>query len=118
MSYLLAGLAGGFISGMGIGGGTLLIPLLVIFLHMGQKEAQLMNLVFFIPTAVIALIVHFKEKNVKVKAGLRIIPYGILGALLGAFFMTRISESWMQKLFAFLVFALGILEIRKTFRKK
>lgn len=113
MSYLLAGLAGGFISGMGIGGGTLLIPLLVIFLHTGQKEAQLMNLVFFIPTALIALGVHFKEKNVKVRSGLRIIPYGILGALLGAFLMTRFSEGFMQKLFSVLIFTLGILEFRK-----
>ena len=46
---ILAGIVGGIIGGMGMGGGTLLIPILTIFLDVPQKNAQAINLVAFIP---------------------------------------------------------------------
>ncbi len=48
---------------MGIGGGTILIPSLVFFTELNQKQAQGINLIVFIPVAIIALIIHFKEKK-------------------------------------------------------
>ena len=57
---ILAGIVGGIIGGMGMGGGTLLIPILTIFLDVEQKNAQAINLVAFIP---MAIIVKYKEKG-------------------------------------------------------
>ena len=57
----LAGLASGIISGMGMGGGAVLIPVLVLVANPGQHIAQSVNLLYFIPTAVAALIIHFKN---------------------------------------------------------
>ena len=48
MSFI-AGLVGGILGGMGMGGGTLLVPILTVFLSMAQKTSQFMNLVAFIP---------------------------------------------------------------------
>ena len=62
--YGFAGLVGGLIGGMGMGGGTLLIPLLSIFYSVGQHTAQAVNLVSFIPMAVVTLIIHIKNKLV------------------------------------------------------
>ena len=71
--FVIFGALGGILGGMGMGGGTLLIPLLTIFTNTKQKEAQGINLIVFIPMAVIALIIHFKNKLVLVKRSIFLI---------------------------------------------
>ena len=66
MILILIGLISGIISGMGIGGGTILIPALTIILNMEQKTAQAINLIYFIPTAVTAVITHLKANNIEI----------------------------------------------------
>ena len=61
----VSGIAAGVLGGMGMGGGTILIPLLTIFFNVGQKEAQAINLVSFIPMAMVSLVIHIKNKRVK-----------------------------------------------------
>ena len=61
----LAGLVSGIVGGMGMGGGTLLIPILTIFLSFKQKSAQAINLLVFIPMSLVALVIHIKNKFVK-----------------------------------------------------
>ena len=58
---IIAGILGGIAGGMGMGGGTLTIPILTIFLSVGQLEAQGINLVAFIPMSIVALIIHAKN---------------------------------------------------------
>ena len=65
--YVFAGLLGGILGGMGMGGGTLLIPLLSIFYNVSQHSAQAVNLISFIPMAVVALVIHIKNKRVDFK---------------------------------------------------
>ena len=60
--YIIAGLLGGVLGGMGMGGGTLLIPILTIFLAFEQKNAQAINLLAFIPMSIVAIIIHIKNK--------------------------------------------------------
>ncbi len=57
----LCGVAGGLIGGMGMGGGTLLIPLLTLFLGVPQGAAQGVNLLSFLPMSFVALSVHAKN---------------------------------------------------------
>ena len=59
--WLAAGLAGGVLGGMGLGGGTLLIPLMTMFAHIPQKTAAAINLMGFVPMAAAALVVHAKN---------------------------------------------------------
>ena len=61
---VVIGFFSGIISGMGIGGGTILIPALILILELDQHQAQGVNLIYFIPTAVVALITQTKNKNV------------------------------------------------------
>ena len=62
--YILFGALGGLIGGMGMGGGTILIPLLTLFLNVPQLQAQTINLISFIPMAIVSLIIHIKNKLV------------------------------------------------------
>ena len=62
---VLCGFAGGVLGGMGMGGGTALIPLLTIFLGLPQTVAQGINLISFLPMSLLALSVHFKNGLLK-----------------------------------------------------
>ena len=106
-----AGFVSGIISGMGIGGGTVLIPVLSIFFDMPQKSVQSINLVYFIPTATAALINHIKNNRVE-KSNLKfIIPAGILGALLGGFTALGLDNGILRRLFGTFLLLMGVREI-------
>jgi len=111
----LIGAFSGIVSGMGIGGGTILIPALSIFLNINQHNAQGVNLLYFIPTAVVALFVHFKNKSLDFKTALPIILSGVAGAAGGAIVAGVMSADILRKFFAIFLFAMGLYEI---FKKK
>lgn len=103
---MLVGLISGVIGGMGMGGGTLLIPLLTIFLSFPQKSAQGINLLVFIPMSLFALIIHMKNKLVDFKVGIPIVCSGIIFSIMGSLLASNISNEFLQKVFA--VFLLGV----------
>jgi uncharacterized membrane protein YfcA len=111
--YVLAGLAAGVVSGMGIGGGAILIPALTIFLGMSQQNAQHINLLYFIPTALIALRVHKKEGNIEKKGLVPLILWGLPGAVAGSLVAVKIDENYLRKGFAVFLLAMAAYEITK-----
>ena len=110
----LIGLAAGIISGMGMGGGAILIPALVLAVSPEQHIAQSVNLLFFIPTAMIALIIHIKNKKIDFKMALPIIAFGLCGAFLGSWLAIRLAGSDLRKLFGIFLLAMSGYEM---FRK-
>ena len=110
---ILAGVASGIISGLGIGGGVILIPILVMLLNVAQQTAQGVNLLYFIPTAIIALVIHFKNKLVDKKLAVILAISGILGALAGSFVAVRMQNGVLQKIFAGFLLIIGLVEIFK-----
>lgn len=115
---ILSGLAAGVISGMGIGGGTILIPALSIFLSIDQHVAQGVNLLYFIPTAAVALCVHIKNKAINYKIALPIVLLGIAGAVGGSALALVIHSALLKKLFGGFLFLMGIYEICKKDKQK
>lgn len=113
MILFIIGLMSGIISGMGIGGGTILIPSLVLFTELNQKEAQGVNLIVFIPIAIVALIVHFKEGNIETKTSKWIILGGIFGAIIGSLFAMKIKPNSLKKYFGIFLLFIGIYELLK-----
>lgn len=106
----VAGAVGGVLGGMGMGGGTLLIPILTFFFEIEQKDAQLINLLSFVPMAIIALILHAKNKLIKMKG---LIPLAICALLLsvGGSFLVRLVEGDLQtKLFGGFLTLLAIVK--------
>lgn len=111
----LIGLAAGIVSGMGIGGGTILIPALVLFMKPEQHIAQSVNLVFFIPTAVVALIIHIKNKRVDFRMAVPIIIFGLAGAYLGSRLALNLQGADLRRWFGIFLLAMGIYEmVRKV----
>ncbi|QZY56504.1 sulfite exporter TauE/SafE family protein [Crassaminicella profunda] len=107
---IVIGLLSGIIGGMGIGGGTILIPALIMFTTLTQQQAQGINLLAFIPVASIALITHIKNKNVETSISLPLIILGILGSILGSFLAVNLSSDLLRKFFGIFLFFMGIYE--------
>lgn len=115
---IITGFIAGIISGMGIGGGTILIPALTIFLSTEQKTAQAINLIYFIPTAVVAIITHEKQGNIEKKIIKPLIVTGIIGAAAGALLMNVVSHSILRTGFGIFLAILGVMEIAKGIKTK
>ncbi|MBE6081365.1 MULTISPECIES: sulfite exporter TauE/SafE family protein [Tissierellales] len=118
MKLFIIGLFSGIISGMGIGGGVILIPSLLIFTELTQQEAQGINLIVFIPVAIVALITHLKNKNIKYKLSLKIIGYGLIGAVLGSFIAGKINSKALSKYFSIFLLIIGIYELFSKTKKQ
>ncbi|MDD3765678.1 MAG: sulfite exporter TauE/SafE family protein [Eubacteriales bacterium] len=114
---IFAGLCSGVISGMGFGGGMVLIPILTLVLGFDQKAAQGMNLLYFIPTALAALWVHFKNKNIDIKLACAIAAYGVAGASAGAMLAYKISAPLLRRMFAILIIIMGANELYRIYKK-
>lgn len=114
MMYVVIGLLSGVISGMGIGGGTVLIPALCFFMDLGQQQAQSINLLFFIPTAIVAIIKHKKEGNIDFSMVRPVIIFGIIGAIAGSMVAVNMDGEILRKLFGGFLLIMGIWEIFKT----
>lgn len=107
---VLSGIVGGIIGGMGMGGGTLLIPLLTIFLNVPQKVAQGINLIAFLPMAIIALVIHFKNKLVKFRGILWIIVPGIIFSVGLSFLASSLNNNVLRFLFGLFLILIAIYE--------
>ncbi len=118
MISVIIGFLSGIISGMGIGGGAILIPALIMTYGIEQKLAQGINLVYFLPTAIFALIVHIKNKNVDIKTAAVIGACGIIGAIAGAFFAMQTGSEMLRKMFGIFLGLIGIREVYKGIRQK
>jgi hypothetical protein len=114
--YAAAGFAAGVISGMGIGGGAVLIPLLGIFMGMGQREAQHINLLYFLPTAAVAVFIHARDGNIIKKGLTRLVLLGLAGAAAGAFLAFRMDADWLRRGFGLFLLGIGIREFTRKER--
>ncbi|MBQ8782888.1 MAG: sulfite exporter TauE/SafE family protein [Clostridia bacterium] len=107
----------GLLGSMGFGGGGILILYLTLVLNSEQVTAQGINLIFFIPCAIMGLILHAKHGLINFK---RILPYllsAIPGVMLGLYLTNTISNAWLGKIFGAILILLGVRELITNFKK-
>lgn len=117
IGVVVIGFFSGIISGMGIGGGTLLIPALILILGMEQHAAQGVNLIYFLPTAVTALVTHQKNHNVLWKTAKPLALFGVVGAVAGSLLAVSLEADVLRKVFAGFLFLMGLSELFKKNKK-
>lgn len=113
-NLIISGFISGIFGGMGMGGGTLLIPVLTIFLSFAQKDAQGINLLVFVPMAIFALIVHIKNKLVDFKVGIPIIIIGVIFSICGSMLASTLSNDFLKKVFAVFLLLVGLNQAIQT----
>ncbi len=109
---------GGIVAGMGMGGGTLTIPILTIFLHFKQLSAQGINLIAFLPMSVLALFIHIKNGLVKFKQTWLLALVGCVFSLLGSLVAIKLSNAVLKKCFAVFLILLAIYQVIVMVRQK
>ena len=111
MIETIIGLISGIVSGTGMGGGTILIFLLSFLLGVEQHVAQATNLIFFIPTSIVAIIVNIKNKNIDIKLAIIISIFWILGAIWGANISIHTDVNLLKKFFGAFLAVIAMHEI-------
>ncbi len=114
---IIAGIVGGVIGGMGMGGGTLLIPILTIFLNVPQKNAQAINLTAFIPMAIVVTLINAIRKGIDYKSVLLVALPAIATSVLSALLVKKISSKALSIGFACFLILLGAAMMIDTLRK-
>jgi uncharacterized membrane protein YfcA len=103
--------AGGLLGGMGMGGGTLLIPLLTAALGMNQHVAQSINLIAFIPMSAAALVIHIKNKLVKFGYLLTVALPAAAAGIGASYLVKTVDGAALNKYFGIFLAALGIYQL-------
>ncbi|MDE7390601.1 MAG: sulfite exporter TauE/SafE family protein [Lachnospiraceae bacterium] len=107
----IAGIASGIIGAMGMGGGGVLIIYLNLFTDTPQSTAQGINLLFFLPTAVLSVLYYSRKKLIEWKIAIPFALMGMLGTLLGCFLCGRFDNTILQKMFGVLLLIMGAIGI-------
>lgn len=101
----------GFLAGLGVGGGSLLVLWLTLVLGMSQPQARIYNLLFFIPSAVIASLFRWHSGKLNLKKIWPGILAGCMGAAAGSLLGQNMEISLLKKLFGVLLLITGLREL-------
>lgn len=108
---VLVGTLLGFLSGLGIGGGSLLILWLTVILQTDPSAARNINLLFFLPSAVISCAIRVKQGNLKIKMLLPAIIAGSISAALCSSISAKLDVCALKRLFGIVLLATGLREL-------
>lgn len=117
MIEILIGIISGIVTGIGMGGGTILILLLSIIWNYNQHVAQATNLIFFIPTSLMSIIVNLKQKNINIKLAIILSISGVVGAIIGAAISNNIDVNYLRKFFAVFLIIIAFHEIYSLYKE-
>ena len=95
----LCGLGAAVISAWGVGGGTLLLLVMTLFLGVDQRMAQGINLLFFLPTAISALLCHWQKGYLDTPTWKAAVPVAVPAALAGAWIATAVDVDLLRRPF-------------------
>ena len=107
---ILIGLAAGFLGGMvGIGGGVIIVPALVLLLGLSQHQSQGISLAMLLfPVGILGVINYFKKGHVDFKyAGLLAVGF-LVGSYLGSKFSLSLPQDTVKKVFAVVMILLAL----------
>ena len=108
---LIVGTLLGFLSGLGIGGGSLLILWLTMVLNLDPVTARGINLLFFIPSALVACAFRIRQGNLQVKPLLPAIIAGCVAAAAFSWISTVLDVEILKKGFGIVLIAAGLREL-------
>lgn len=113
----LCGFGTGILSAWGIGGGTLLLLCMTLFLGVDQQLAQGINLLYFLPTAGASLFFHRKNGYLEKDVLKCAIPLGTLCALAAAWIATSVDITLFRKPFGLFLLYAGVSMLLKKEEK-
>lgn len=110
-TILIIGTILGFLTGLGVGGGSLLILWLTFATHAQQDVARGINLLFFLPSAFIACLLRNRQKELDWREFLPAICSGCAAAILCSFLAPKLDSELLRKAFGILLLIVGFREL-------
>lgn len=107
----VVGFLTGVLASMGLGGGFILVVWLTLAEEMPQRAAQGVNLLFFLPIALLSLIFHLRNGLINKALVKKLALGGVLGAVIGTYGAQLIDNGLLRKLFALFLIAFGLREL-------
>ena len=108
---LIIGTLFGFLAGLGVGGGSLLVLWLTVILQMDPAAARSINLLFFLPSALIACAFRLRQGNLKIKPLLPAILAGCISAGVFSVISSQLDVLVLKKLFGIVLLFTGLREL-------
>ena len=113
------GLLAGILAGMlGIGGGVILVPGLVLLMKVEQHTAQGISLAVITLMALVGTITHYRQENVRLKVALWIIPAAIIFSFLGGTVANILDASLLRQLVGGLAIIIGFVMLSSGWRDR
>lgn len=109
--FLLIATASGVFAGMGMGGGTFLIPLITLIMNVPQNIAQCINLLVFVPMAVINIVVYSKKKFIDFKNWWFVSIPACIVSTVGALLAADLSDKILKISFGAFIVIIGVIQI-------
>ncbi|MCX5749000.1 MAG: sulfite exporter TauE/SafE family protein [Candidatus Saganbacteria bacterium] len=115
---VLTGFGAGLLSGMlGVGGGTIIVPALVIILGFSQHLAQGVSLAVIIPTAIMGAYGYSIRDKINRDVGVRMACGSVAGVLLGSYLACRIASDDLKKIFGVFAIIVALKILKDVFSK-
>ena len=109
--FSLIAVLSGIFAGMGMGGGTFLIPLITLIMGVKQNVAQCINLLVFVPMAIITIIIYAKQKFIDFKNWWIVSIPACLVSTVGALVAVNLSSKVLKIIFGSFIAVIGIVQI-------
>jgi len=108
---IIAGFLSGVAGAMGLGGGSFLLLYLTLIMSVQQLKAQGINLLFFIPCALVSIFLHNRNKLIRWRVVLPLAFGGLLGIFFGMWLLSSINPNILSKIFGVFLIIFGLAEI-------
>ena len=109
--FLLIAILSGVFAGMGMGGGTFLIPLITLLMNVKMEVAQCINLLVFVPMAIVDIIIYSKKKLIDFKNWWIISVPAVIVSTIGALVSFKLSSNILKIIFGSFIGLIGIVQI-------
>ncbi len=108
-TLLAIGVAAGFLAGLlGVGGGILLVPAMVLLLGFDQHVAQGTSLVVIVPAAMIGTWTHYRRGTIRPRDALLVAAGGVIGAVIGSLSALSLDDELLRRLFAVVLLVVAV----------
>ena len=106
---VLAGIIAGVVNGLfGGGGGMIIVPMLISFLKFKPRNAHATALLIILPLSIVSTLFYLAFGSFDLSVGLPVGGGVIVGGLLGAFLLSKISSKWLIIIFSVIMAAAGV----------
>lgn len=108
---ILAGVFSGIVAGMGMGGGTVLVPILTVFIGLSQHLSQAINLIAFLPLAIVSIVIYAKKKMIDFSVWWKVSVPACIVAIAASYLSFLVPNKILKIAYSFFLIFLAVWQL-------